>query len=166
MRAFALLALAGVLSACQQSTPVSIEAAQTVSAAPQVVAPKVSGRFVDFEDAQKNALWDKATAQLAARKLATPVGDNAVETYLTLKAAVTNGTPEQREAVQAALNDMLPYVLIQTDNALAQNNIPDAMRLTRMINSIDPTAPSLPRLVATIKERSATPTAAPIPAVQ
>ena len=165
MRAFALLALAGVLSACQQSTPVSIEAAQTVSAAPQVVAPKVSGRFVDFEDAQKNALWDKATAQLAARKLATPVGDNAVETYLALKAAA-GSTPEQREAVQAALNDMLPYILIHTDNALAQNNIPEAMRLTRMINSIDPTAPSLPRLVATIKERSATPTAAPIPAVQ
>ena len=165
MRAFALLALVGVLSACQQSTSIPVEAAQSAVVAP-VVAPKVSSRFVDFEDAQKNALWDKATAQLTAKKLATPVGDNAVETYLTLKAAVTNGTPEQREAVQAALNDMLPYVLIQTDNALAQNNIPEAMRLTRMINSIDPTAPSLPRLVATIKERSATPIAAPIPAVQ
>ena len=85
-------------------------------------------------------LRERAEAALRAQRLHTPAGDNAVEHYLALRER------EPDAGVATALAELQPYVLISTEQALAQQQLDEARRLIGLLARMDAQAPALPRL--------------------
>jgi len=109
------------------------EAAAPVQAEAALPAPVL-------EQLAVQPLRARAEAALREQRLHTPAGDNAVEYYLALR---------EREAdagVAAALAELQPYVLIATEQALAQQQLDEARRLVGLLARMDTHAPALPRL--------------------
>ena len=93
-----------------------------------------------LERMQTQPLRVRAEAALREQRLHSPAGDNAVEYYLALR---------EREAdagVTAALAEMQPYVLIATEQAIAQQQLDEGHRLIGLLTRMDSHAPALPRL--------------------
>ncbi len=83
----------------------------------------------------------RAQQALQQQRLVAPGGDNAVEFYL----AARERSPGDA-AIQAALIELQPYVLIATEQALDRGDAAEATRLLGLMQSTDPRAPSLARL--------------------
>ena len=122
------------LAACEGTrAPVGQDAPVAASAEAALPEP-VLGQM----DAQP--LRVRAEVALREQRLHTPPGDNAVEYYLALR---------EREAdpgVAAALAELQPYVLIATEQALAQQQLDEARRLIGLLARMESNAPALPRL--------------------
>ncbi|QGW63805.1 TonB family protein [Lysobacter soli] len=110
-------------------------AAQEVSAAGSEALPAPV-----LEQMETQPLRARAEAALRDQRLHTPAGDNAVEYYLALRER------ESDPGVAAALGEMQPYVLIATEQALAQQQLDEARRLVGLLARMDAHAPALPRL--------------------
>jgi len=93
-----------------------------------------------LEQMETQPLRARAEAALRDQRLHTPVGDNAVEYYLALRER------ESDPGVAAALGELQPYVLIATEQALAQQQLDEARRLLGLLARMDTHAPALPRL--------------------
>ena len=89
---------------------------------------------------------------LQANRLYAPAGDNAVEFYL----AARMRRPDDA-AIQAALTEIQPYLLIATEQALERRDGAEAARLFELLRRLDPQAPALPRLQAGLTALPATP---------
>lgn len=122
-----MLALAGCEGA---SAPATQEASAGSDALPAPV----------LEQMGTQPLRARAEAALRDQRLHTPPGDNAVEYYLALRER------ESDPGVAAALGEMQPYVLIATEQALAQQQLDEARRLVGLLARMDAHAPALPRL--------------------
>ncbi|MFE0501339.1 TonB family protein [Lysobacter soli] len=93
-----------------------------------------------LEQMETQPLRARAEAALRDQRLHTPAGDNAVEYYLALRER------ESDPGVAAALGEMQPYVLIATEQALAQQQLDEGRRLLGLLARMDTHAPALPRL--------------------
>ncbi|BDU15237.1 energy transducer TonB [Lysobacter auxotrophicus] len=93
-----------------------------------------------LEQMETQPLRARAEAALREQRLHTPAGDNAVEYYLALRER------EPDSGVSAALAELQPYVLIATEQALAQQQLDEARRLIGLLARMDTQAPALPRL--------------------
>ena len=93
--------------------------------------------------AAATAPYARAERALAAGRILAPAGDNAIEHYLDARAQ-----PSERVRARAALAELLPYVLIAAEQAIARGDGREAARLQALIARIDPGAPALPRLRA------------------
>lgn len=123
-----MLALAG----CEDArAPVAQEASAAGSEA--LPAPVL-------EQMEAQPLRARAEAALRDQRLHTPAGDNAVEYYLALRER------DSDPGVAAALGELQPYVLIATEQALAQQQLDEARRLVGLLARMDTHAPALPRL--------------------
>ena len=114
-------------------------AATTEQAAPQATAAqKVGAMSVD-------QLRDAAGQALRQQRLYAPEGDNAMEYYLALREKEPSDP-----AVSSALTDLMPYILIATEQSIGREDIVEAKRLYALMEKTDDTAPALPRLKAAI----------------
>ena len=114
-------------------------AATTEQAAPQATAAqKVGAMSVD-------QLRDAAGQALRQQRLYAPEGDNAMEYYLALREKEPSDP-----AVSSALTDLMPYILIATEQSIGREDIAEAKRLYALMEKTDDTAPALPRLKAAI----------------
>jgi protein TonB len=137
MRAFARLilsaSLALALAACSDAPPPG-EAPPGASTAAAVAAPVAPP--LDAE-----ALRNRAAASLAANRLYSPAGDNAVEDYLGLLERQPGDA-----TVETALADLAPYVIIGAEQATAAGDVAEAERLVALLTRMDDSAPAAPRL--------------------
>ncbi|WP_051282900.1 energy transducer TonB [Silanimonas lenta] len=132
----ALLVTALLLSACGGEAPPPVPAA--APAPPTEAAPAAAPAARQLDTA---ALKARAAASLAANRLYAPAGDNAVEDYLELRERL--GT---EPAVETALVDLAPYVVIGSEQAMAAGAFDEAERLLGLLQRMDAEAPALPRL--------------------
>lgn len=132
----ALLITALLLSACGGEAPPPGPAAAPVP--PTEAAPAAAPAARQLDTA---ALKARAAASLAANRLYAPAGDNAVEDYLELRERL--GT---EPAVETALVDLAPYVVIGSEQAMAAGAFDEAERLLALLQRMDAEAPALPRL--------------------
>lgn len=95
--------------------------------------------------AAATAPYARAERALAAGRILAPAGDNAIEHYLDACAQ-----PSERVRARAALAELQPYVLIAAEQAIARGDGREAARLQALIARIDPGAPALPRLRASL----------------
>lgn len=87
------------------------------------------------------ALRERAAASLAANRLYAPASDNAVEDYLALRERQPGD-----DAVDTALSDLAPYVIIGAEQATTAEAFPEATRLIELLARMDAEAPAVPRL--------------------
>ncbi|MFN3964800.1 MAG: energy transducer TonB [Silanimonas lenta] len=132
----ALLVTALLLSACGGEAPPPVPAAAPTP--PTEAAPAAAPAARQLDTA---ALRARAAASLAANRLYAPAGDNAVEDYLELRERL--GT---EPAVETALVDLAPYVVIGSEQAMAAGAFDEAERLLGLLQRMDAEAPALPRL--------------------
>ena len=132
----ALLVTALLLSACGGEAPPPVPAAAPAPPTEAAPAAAPAARQLDT-----TALRARAAASLAANRLYAPAGDNAVEDYLELRGRL--GT---EPAVETALVDLAPYVVIGSEQAMAAGAFDEAERLLGLLQRMDAEAPALPRL--------------------
>ena len=94
------------------------------------------------------ALDARIDAAVADQRLFAPAGDNAIEYYLLKRERIA----EARSLADAALIEIQPYAMIAAEQAIAGGDFVEAERLVALMTRIDPTAPALTRLNASITE--------------
>jgi protein TonB len=137
---FALALWLIVLSACskqEQAAAPTSSANSAAVAAPAAADPSKTG-IATMDAGQLRAAANKA---LADNRIYVPEGDNALEYYLAARDKQPNDP-----AVTSALTDLLPYVIIATEQSIAREDFAKAQRLSSLIERTDANAPALPRL--------------------
>lgn len=93
-------------------------------------------------------LRDKARKAVMEQRWYKPSGDSALEYFLALKRK--SGKPD--ESVDTALQDILPYAVIGMDQAIANFDDREALRLEGLIRMADPNAPALARVKSDLEK--------------
>lgn len=125
-----------LLSACAgESSPDAAAPATATAAAPAEAAP------VPTAPTDEAGLRAAAASALSEQRLYSPVGDNAVEHYLALRALVPGDAN-----IETALVELLPYALIGSEQAIARGDFTEARRLVGLIERADAELPALSRL--------------------
>lgn len=139
MRAVRLLivvCLALALNACGEApTPATASAPAEASAAAAAPAAPAAA------DLDTEALRQRASEALAVNRLFAPAGNNAVEDYLALRERLPDDL-----AVDTALLDLAPYVVIGAEQAKSVAQFDEAQRLIDLLLRMDADAPAAPRL--------------------
>ena len=95
-------------------------------------------------------LRDAANTAYNDNRLYTPAGNNAMELYLALRSRLPGDV-----SVSSALSDLLPLVVIATEQNLAHADVQEANRLLSLIEQADANHPAVGRLRASIKASEA-----------
>ena len=90
----------------------------------------------------RDELTKLASKAFREQRLYAPAGNNALEYYLALRKKQDAPDP----MVESALMDLAPYTVIAAEQAITRLEFDEAARLRDLISTIDPDAPSLPRL--------------------
>lgn len=90
----------------------------------------------------RDELTKLASTAFREQRLYAPAGNNALEYYLALRKKQDAPDP----MVESALMDLAPYTVIAAEQAITRMEFDEAARLRDLISTIDPGAPSLPRL--------------------
>ena len=115
---------------------------ETYSAAAVVDATETGAGTAEVLSTLDNAELHRLAAQaLDNRNTYAPAGRNAVEYYLAIRDKVPG-----EAAVQSALVELQPYVLIAGEQAIGRGNLDEAARLIVLLGRMDSAAPALPRL--------------------
>lgn len=141
-----LLAICFSLVACSNNDAdkKAADAAKTAAQKPQTSID----RLVQFPEKDLRANASKAVVEQRWYK---PSGNNALEYYLALKMKLK--TPD--ESVNTALTDILPYAVIGMDQAIAQFDDREALRIESLIRMADPYAPALARVKGDLEKMKA-----------
>jgi periplasmic protein TonB len=105
-------------------------------------------RLVKFPEKDLRANASKAVIEQRWYK---PSGDNALEYYLALKMKLK--TPD--EGIETALADIMPYAVIGMDQAIANFDDKEALRIEGLIRLVDPYAPALSRVKSDLEKMKA-----------
>lgn len=92
-------------------------------------------------------LRERARGAHGEQRLYAPSGDNAVEYYLALREKRPDDV-----SVSGPLADLFPYILIAAEQNLGRGNLVEAQRLLNLMTRIDPGAPALGRIEASIAQ--------------
>ncbi|MGY0612514.1 MULTISPECIES: energy transducer TonB [unclassified Luteimonas] len=90
-------------------------------------------------------LRERGRAAYAESRLYAPAGDNALEYYLALREKSPGDA-----AVASALTDLMPMLVIATEQARDREDFEEARRLAVLVGRADADHPALQRLQATI----------------
>ena len=132
------LTLCMVLASCSDKKA-DQTAAEAVAKA-HVQKPQTSvDRLLQWPEKDLRARANKAVIEQRWYK---PPGNSALEYYLALKLKLK--APD--ESVDTALTDILPYAVIGMDQAIANYDDREALRLEALIRMADPNAPALARV--------------------
>lgn len=147
------LVLALLLAACSPAPPIP-------EPAPEVSPPAASPAATPISGADPELL-QRAREAMATGRLTQPAQGNAVDYYLALAQR-----PAHAGHARATLVELLPYVVLAAERALSERDPAVAARLAAQLEAIDPAAPALPRIRATMRElERAIAEAATVPAV-
>lgn len=105
-------------------------------------------RLVQFPEKDLRANASKAVIEQRWYK---PSGNNALEYYLALKMKLK--TPD--EGIDTALADIMPYAVIGMDQAIANFDDKEALRIEGLIRLVDPYAPALSRVKSDLEKMKA-----------
>lgn len=132
------LALSITLVACSDKN----DAQKASDAAQKTQAQKPQSSIDRLIQFSEKDLRDNARKATMEQRWYKPTGNNALEYYLALKIKLKK--PD--ETVDLALVDILPYAVIGMDQAIAQFDDKEALRLESLIRMADPNAPALARV--------------------
>src|SRR5690606_5261884 len=146
------LALAIMLGACGGEQPAPEPSAAPGDAAQEAdgAAPAAQQEPPQQDDDAMSAmsvdeLRAAARQAYAESRLYAPPGDNAFEYYLALRERAPGDA-----AASSALTDLLPMMVIATEQSRDREDYEEARRLQALIARASPEHPALPRLAATI----------------
>ncbi|MBY4598924.1 energy transducer TonB, partial [bacterium BD-1] len=126
---------------------VALVAACTADPGAETASPRQTAAEAPAAPAAPAAPTDEAglraaaASALADQRLYSPVGDNAVEHYLALRALVPGDAN-----IETALVELLPYALIGSEQAIARGDFEEARRLVALVERADAALPALSRL--------------------
>src|SRR5690606_23197027 len=144
-------ALAVAIAACGKD-----EAPAPTAGATDATAPAAAGAATaaaDQAEAQADALAalgpdelrERGRAAYAESRLYAPAGDNALEYYLALREKSPGDA-----AVASALTDLMPMLVIATEQARDREDFEESRRLAALVARADANHPALQRLQASI----------------
>ncbi|MGH8074170.1 MAG: energy transducer TonB [Lysobacter sp.] len=136
----AWLGLALLLSGCGPAETVAGDEGQLAKAAPSTVSAASASESTE-------RLLDRAMKAMQDGRITQPMGDNAVDLFVTL-----HGREPDNAAVKAALVELQPYMLLASERAIASGDVEDAERLIGAMAMFNPAAAPLPRLRASLDE--------------
>lgn len=138
------LAFCFVLAACSDKKDDASTAQTPVKTQKQVMKSSVD-RLVQWPEKD---LRDRARKAVMEQRWYKPSGNSALEYYLALKKKI--GKPD--ESIDTALADILPYAVIGMDQAIANFDDKEALRLEGLIRMADPNAPALARVSSDLEK--------------
>ena len=124
-------------------------AAAPAATRPADAAPDAAEQVAAQADAlaglHADELRERGRAAYAESRLYAPPGDNALEYYLALREKSPGDA-----AVASALTDLMPMLVIATEQARDREDFDEASRLAALVERADASHPALPRLQETI----------------
>lgn len=143
-------ALVVAISACgkdESVTPAGDAAAPAAGAAdtPPDAAGQVAAQADALAGLDADELRERGRAAYAESRLYAPPGDNALEYYLALREKSPGDA-----AVASALTDLMPMLVIATEQARDREDFDEAGRLAALVARADANHPALSRLQDTI----------------
>ena len=141
------LAICLALAACSDKKEEQAAAQAPVKTQKQVMKSSVD-RLVQWPEKD---LRERARKAAMEQRWYKPPGNSALEYYLALRKKL--GTPD--ESVETALVDILPYAVIGMDQAIANFDDKEALRLEALIRMADPNAPALARVSKDLEKMKA-----------
>ena len=131
--------LAAALAACSNPAP---PAGKTTAPNAQATGiAKAADAQAQLASLDAATLRSRASAALAGQQVYTPAGGSAIDYYLALRDQVPTDT-----SARTTLVELMPYVLIGTEQAIARNDVVEGARLLALMARVDAQAPALPRL--------------------
>ncbi|HST44005.1 MAG TPA: energy transducer TonB [Luteimonas sp.] len=137
------LAVLSALAACGKDDAAG--APQAAAPVAPASAPPAAAVSAEVAALGVDELRGKARSAYAESRLYAPAGDNAMEYYLALR----DKQPADA-AVSSALTDLMPMVVIATEQSRDRDDFTEAQRLLALIRKADPQHPSLARLQGSI----------------
>ena len=138
------LLLCFALAACSDKEKDKSDAAAVSATQKQKITTSVD-RLMQWPEKDLRA---KARQAVIEQRWYKPTGNSALEYYLALKRKLA--TPD--ESVDTALADILPYAVIGMDQAIANFDDREALRLEGLIRMADPGAPALARVKSDLEK--------------
>jgi protein TonB len=138
------LALCFALAACSDKEKDKADATAAAATQKQKITTSVD-RLMQWPEKDLRA---KARQAVTEQRWYKPTGNSALEYYLALKRKL--GKPD--ESVDTALADILPYAVIGMDQAIANFDDREALRLEGLIRMADPNAPALARVKSDLEK--------------
>ena len=138
------LSLCFALAACSDKEKDQADATAASATQKQKITTSVD-RLMQWPEKDLRA---KARQAVNEQRWYKPTGDSALEYYLALKRKVAK--PD--ESVDTALADILPYAVIGMDQAIANFDDREALRLEGLIRMADPNAPALARVKSDLEK--------------
>ena len=132
-------ALSLALAACSEKSGQPADGAAGVAKVHKQKVQTSIDRLVQFPEKD---LRDGARKAVMEQRWYKPSGNNALEYYLALRQKLQT----RDESVETALVDILPYAVIGMDQAIANFDDREALRLESLIRMADPNAPALSRV--------------------
>ncbi len=141
------LVICVLLAACSDKKEDASTVQTPVKTQKQVMKSSVD-RLVQWPEKD---LRDSARKAVMEQRWYKPSGNSALEYYLALKKKI--GKPD--ESIDTALADILPYAVIGMDQAIANFDDKEALRLEGLIRMADPNAPALARVSGDLEKMKA-----------
>ncbi len=138
------LSLCFALAACSDKEKDKTDATAASATQKQKITTSVD-RLMQWPEKDLRA---KARQAVIEQRWYKPTGNSALEYYLALKRKLA--TPD--ESVDTALADILPYAVIGMDQAIANFDDREALRLEGLIRMADPGAPALARVKSDLEK--------------
>ncbi|WP_133000101.1 energy transducer TonB [Luteimonas arsenica] len=155
-RALPRLALAAALilaiAACgkddaaqQGDTAAAGSPAESAAAASEAAAEQAAAQANALAELSVDELRERGRTAYAESRLYAPAGDNALEYYLALREKSPGDA-----AVASALTDLMPMLVIATEQARDREDFEESRRLAALVARADANHPALQRLTASI----------------
>ena len=138
------LAICFALAACSDKKAEQVAGQQPAKVQKQAMKSSID-RLVEWPEKD---LRNSARKAVMEQRWYKPSGNSALEYYLALHKKL--GKPD--ESVDTALIDILPYAVIGMDQAIANFDDKEALRLEGLIRMADPNAPALARVSADLEK--------------
>ena len=127
------------------TTTTPAEAAETSAAATAAAAEDAAAQASALAGLSADELRERGRSAYAESRLYAPAGDNALEYYLALREKSPGDA-----AVASALTDLMPMLVIATEQARDREDFEEARRLAALVERADGNHPALQRLTASI----------------
>ena len=134
----------------QRDATTAVKAATDAANSANDQASVSEGGPARLREMSPDQLREYASLALREQRLYAPAGNNAMEYYLALRDKSLNDP-----AVASTLIDLMPYTQIATEQSIAHGDLAEAQRLYALMEKVDPRAPALPRLKASITNNEA-----------
>ena len=144
LNSIVILAFCLALAACSDKKDEQAAAEGAAKVHKQKIQSSVD-RLVQFPEKDLRANARKAVME---QRWVKPSGNSALEYYLALRQKLK--APD--ESVETAITDIVPYAVIGMDQAIANFDDREALRLEGLIRMADPNAPALARVKSDLEK--------------